>query len=201
MDSVREHVASQAWETLLVNLDLLLEHSALRGPANGEINELRTKGWNPEAVQKIAENRAAEEQDQSARLDQFGSWRRGRLRDVMSARELRIEFQEMLPRTLFDHGLVFTDVFTDQLSARVFVRAMPSTEVSIELKTAWHRYRNKRWTANDIYDIDAMSVAVPYCDIVVTEKAYHHILQTANLRKRMHTLLLRDLEELPESLE
>ena len=43
---------------------------------------------------------------------------------------------------------------------------MPGTEVSIELKTAWHRNRDKHWPANDTYDI-----AVPHCDIVVTEKA------------------------------
>jgi hypothetical protein len=55
-------------------------------------------------------------------------------------------------------------------AAMVFVRSMTSTEVSIEIKTAWHGNRNKQWTANDIYDIDASSLAVPYCDIVVTEK-------------------------------
>jgi hypothetical protein len=56
---------------------------------------------------------------------------------------------------------------------------MPSTEVSIEIKTAWHRHRERRWTPNDIYDIDALSLAVPYCDIVVTEKACHHLLNAA----------------------
>jgi hypothetical protein len=56
------------------------------------------------------------------------------------------------------------------LTAMVFVRSMTSTEVSIEIKTAWHGNRDKQWTANDIYDIDASSLAVPYCDIVVTEK-------------------------------
>src|SRR5688572_22393889 len=39
------------------------------------------------------------------------------------------------------------------------------------LKTAWHRNRDIPWSANDIYDIDAMALAVPYCDVVVTEKA------------------------------
>src|SRR3954471_20257085 len=84
--------------------------------------------------------------------------------------------------------------------APALVRGMPSTEVSVELKTAWHRNSVKQWNANDIYDIDALAVAVPYCDIVVTEKACHHILTAAQLGKRMHTALLRNLRDLPHTL-
>ena len=71
----------------------------------------------------------------------------------------------------------------------------------VELKTAWHRNRDKSWTGNDVFDIDALALAVPYCDIVVTEKACHHVLQTAHLGERMHTALLRSLEELPTVLD
>ena len=134
-------------------------------------------------------------------LDAETRWRRGRLRDVVAARELCTEFQDMLRRALAERQLALTDVISDQESARKLARSMPSTEISIELKTAWHRNRDKNWTANDIYDIDAMALAVPYCDIVVTEKACHHALTTARLGERMHTALLRDLNELPNTLE
>jgi hypothetical protein len=77
---------------------------------------------------------------------------------------------------------------------------MPSSEVAIELKTAWHRNPAKTWAANDVHDIDALALAVPYCDIVVTEKACHHVLKNAGIDKRMHTLLLRDLRDLTLSL-
>jgi len=92
-------------------------------------------------------------------------------------------------------------VIPDPQSARKFVRAMPSTEVSIELKTARHRDRGKPWTANDIYDIDAMSLAVPYRDVVATGKACHHVLNVERLGERMHTALLRNLEDLPSTLD
>jgi hypothetical protein len=58
---------------------------------------------------------------------------------------------------------------------------MRSTEVSIATKTAWHRNANKKWTPNDIYDIDAMALSVPYCDVVVTEKACQHVLTRLDL--------------------
>ncbi len=198
---LRERVGAGAFDDFEAREIRLLERFALRGPTDNEVEDLRVRGWRPEAVTQVAERRAAEERAQTLRLDGAGPWRRERLRDVMSARELLIEFQEILPRALAERGLVLSDVISNRQSANAFVRAMPSTEVSIELKTAWHRNRDKRWTANDIYDIDAMSVAVPYCDVVVTEKACHHALGAAHLGERMNTALLRNLKDLPGTLE
>jgi predicted RNase H-like nuclease (RuvC/YqgF family) len=50
---------------------------------------------------------------------------------------------------------------------RAFVESMPSTRVAISIKTRYHANRNHRWTMNDIHDIDALSVAVTYCDAVL----------------------------------
>ena len=200
-DRAKERMGAKAFDDLVTQENLLLERSALRGPTDDEVDNLRAVGWNPEAVTQVGDRRAAEEQDQRLRLDGEDRCRRGRLRDLVSARELFIEFQDILPRALAERGLVLADVASDVQSARAFVRAMPSTEVSIALKTAWHRNRDKQWTANDIHDIDAMSLSVPYCDIVVTEKACHHALQEARLGKRMHTALLRNLEDLPSTLD
>jgi hypothetical protein len=200
-DRVRERMGAKAFDDFVVQANLLLERSVLRGPSdNNEAAYLRTLGWNPEAVVEVAERRAAEERNQTARLDGESKWRRGRLRDVVSVRELEIEFQNILPRILAERRLLITDVISDPQSARAFVRAMPSTEVSIELKTAWHRNGDKVWTANDIYDIDAISLAVPYCDIVVPDKAIYHILNAAGFGERMHTAILRNLTDLSSTL-
>jgi len=73
---------------------------------------------------------------------------------------------------------------------------MPSTEVAIELKTAWHRNGQRDWAVNDIFDIDALALATPYCDVVVTEKACHHILSIAGFAERLETSLLTRLADL-----
>ncbi|MPZ20158.1 MAG: hypothetical protein GEV06_19905 [Luteitalea sp.] len=73
----------------------------------------------------------------------------------------------MLSRALAVRALTLAHVESNLEAAMPFVRSMPSTEVSMEIKTAWYRNSDKRWTPNDI---DALSLAVPYCDIVVTEK-------------------------------
>jgi hypothetical protein len=198
---VRQLVGPAALDEFVEQANLLLERSMLRGPDDLEVEDLRRFGWNPEAIVEVAERRAAEERAQSARLDGETRWRRGLLRDLVSTRELTIEFQDMLPRVLAERGLELEDVLSNQASARAFVRAMPSTEVAIELLTSWHRSADKQWTANDIYDIDSMAIAIPYCDIVVTEKACHHALVTAGLGVRMHTAILRSLGDLPSALE
>ena len=198
---VRARMGAEAFDRFVAEAELQLDRSVLRGPADDEVENLRALGYKPEATIQSGEKRAAQERELTPNLDAETRWRRGRLRDVIAARELSTEFQDILPRIFAPRQLALRGVISDPESGRKFVRAMPSTEVSIELKTAWHRNRDKNWTANDIYDIDAMALAVPYCDIVVTEKACHHALTTARLGERMYTALLRDLKELPNTLE
>ena len=200
-EEVRAGMGAEAFDRFVAEAELQLDRSVLRGPADDEVENLRALGYKPETTIQSGEKRAAQERELTPNLDEETRWRRGRLRDVIAARELCVEFQDILPRILAPRQLALRDVISDPESGRKFVRAMPSTEVSIELKTAWHRNRDKTWTANDMYDIDAMALAMPYCDIVVTEKACHHALTTARLGQRMHTALLRKLEELPSVIE
>jgi len=201
-EQVRERMGAEQRDAFVANANLLLERSVLRGPTDEEVPALQQYGWNPAGAAVVAIKRAEEEQAQSGRLDEEGGrWRRGRLRDVIAARELLIEFQNMLPRALTLRALTLEHLGCNPEAAMAFVRSMPSTEVSIEIKTAWHRNSGKRWTPNDIYDIDALSLAVPYCDIVVTEKACHHLLNAARLGERMRTVILRRLDDLPAAIE
>jgi hypothetical protein len=201
-EDVRQQMGPEKFNAFIANANLQLERSALRGPRDDEVEKLQRYGWNPAGATAVAIKRADEEQAQSGRLDEEGGrWRRGRLRDLVAARELLIEFQNMLPRALSARALTLDGIGPTPEAAMAFVRSMPSTEISIEIKTAWHRNAHKRWTPNDIHDIDALSLAVPYCDIVVTEKGCHHLLNAARLGQRMHTAILRRLEDLPEAIE
>jgi len=200
-ESFRQHYGAEAFDVFASNAMLDMERSILRGPV-GKNDEaaLRAFGWNPESPASVAESRAEQEREFKRILDADTKWRRGRLHDAISARELIIEFENIRPRALEERGLVLTDIVWDQKSGRRLVHSMPSTEVSIELKAAWHRNGQRDWAVNDIYDIDALALATPYCDVVVTEKACHHILSTAGLPERMGTTLLHRLSDLPNVL-
>ena len=84
--------------------------------------------------------------------------------------------------------------------ARRFTDSMTRGDVWISLVTAAHRNPRTRWTSNDMFDIDALSVAVPYCDIVVTENHARHLLYAAGVPDRLGTEVLAKLQDLIERL-
>ena len=137
-------------------MNLLAERRLLAGPLDSEVDDLRDNGWRPETAFETCEQRAQQEREQAVRFAQDERWRRGRIRDIVLARHLIIELLEsMLPDALGPRGISLEDVAGDPDRARYLVRAMPSAEVSTELKRAAHRNPQTRWTANDIIDIDA----------------------------------------------
>lgn len=198
-----EYAGSLVWAALRDEMALMLERSALAGPRNDEeATLLRRGGWDSEALLRAAKARAQTEVALAERLD-TGTWRQGRLRDVISAHEMQTVLDDPLQDALRDLGTNALDPWLGERSKlRQLVRSMPSSEVTIELRMARHRNPEQalRWEHNDVIDIDALSLAVPYCSVVVTEKHAHHVLCTAHLDVRMNTVLLRDLTELPDHL-
>lgn len=79
---------------------------------------------------------------------------------------------------------------------------MPTVAVIEALAKANHKAAADRpWKPNDIHDIDALSVAIPYCDIVVTERHFCTQVSRTPLATRFNTVILPKLEELPAAIE
>ena len=74
--------------------------------------------------------------------------------------------------------------------------AMPHHQVAVSLKTRLHRDGQHRWTSNDVSDIDALSVAVAYCDAVFADAAMRSALVTSKELDRLNTFLPRKPAEL-----
>jgi hypothetical protein len=144
----------------------------------------------------VAEERAEQERQLSAQLDAAPQWRRGRLRDVASGRYLAREVLDLLTEAFMARHLTVEDILIDKASARRFVDIMPSADVHVALTYAAHRNRDKSWVSNDIFDIDALSISVPYCDVVVTERHACHVLHTAGVPARVGTEVFATLGEL-----
>jgi hypothetical protein len=113
---------------------------------------------------------------------------------------LSLEVIDILNRALFDRGRDLDDVITDKESGRSFTESMPSAYVHISLVDAAHRNRDKPWASNDIFDVDGLSIAVPYCDMVVTERHACHVVRTARLPQAMNTEVVPKLNDLMEWL-
>jgi hypothetical protein len=135
-------------------------------------------------------------------LNESPRWRRGRLRDVIGAREVLHEWAELLARMRTQRVHAGLPPFSpNQDEFRTFLGAMPHTQVAVSLKTHFHRNPHHVWTSNDISDIDAMSVAYAYCDAVFPDKAIRHgLLNSAELRV-FDTFVPRHPSELVEWLD
>lgn len=177
-----------------------LSRSILRGPSDEEEPELREEGWNPEKATEVSHRRAEQENEQAARLAAEPRWRRGRLRDVVAARYLALEIFDALEDALKQRNIPLSALYSDTESARRFSDSMPGADVWITLLTAMHRNPQTQWRANDIYDIDALCAAVPYCDVVATERHASHLLHAASLPERIGTSVVTSLDDAVEEI-
>jgi hypothetical protein len=200
--SMREEVGDREFERIMAEATLAFERGMLAGPPDEEIAALRAAGYAPEKTREVTEKRAQQERDLSARLDEDDKWRRGRLRDVVSASELTHEWLDQITRATLARGTSIGQVVGgDRERMRAFVEGMPSSRVAISLKTRYHRDGRHQWTANDIHDIDALAIAVPYCDAVFTDKAARNALAASRELRPFGTFLPRKPGELAEWLD
>jgi hypothetical protein len=197
--SMRDKMGGSEFERFMAQANQTMERAMLAGPPDEELPALRAMGYAPEATHQMTEQRAQQEREQAARLDADNRWRRGRLRDVIGARELASEWIDQLTRAVLARGTSIGEVIReDRTIMRAFADGMPSSRVAISLKTRYHRNGQHQWTSNDIHDIDALAVAVPYCDAVFTDKAARNALASSAEIRPLGTFLPRRPRELAD---
>lgn len=75
------------------------------------------------------------------------------------------------------------------------LRMMPSRHI-VHSMYMQHAQRQKNWKPNDLHDITALGVAVPYCDAVTTERHWVTLLRQRKIDERHGTVLLASPTEL-----
>ena len=56
------------------------------------------------------------------------------------------------------------------------------------------------WHGNDLNDVIALSVAVPYCDVVVTERSWSSMLAAVKVPQRYDTLVTPSPQDVVDRL-
>lgn len=187
----------EAFDAVLADASWELNRRTLEGPTRAEEPALRELGWSPDGAVAIADQRARQEVEQVTRFDDDPAWRRGRIRDVVAAREILVELNDLIVQGLADRDAEWADLIPNG-EARRWMDSMPSFDVSVTLKTSHHRNPSHHWTANDIHDIDALASTLPYCDVVVTDRAMCSHVTRTGLAERLGTTALSSLAELPD---
>jgi hypothetical protein len=152
------------FEVRFAQMNREAERQLLSGPRDEEVVSLRAQGYQPERPrQSHHDNVRIEQGFADERLDEH--WRKGRLLDVLAARHLSLELIDMLTHELMARKLTFLDVAATLAHRLELPLAMPSSSVYVGMKARYHQNPDHRWTDNDLHDIAALAVAVPYCDI------------------------------------
>jgi hypothetical protein len=118
---------------------------------------------------------------------------RGRLWDYIVTEELiallddineLCEEFSLDPRRILlpEHGAT-----TPPAAMRALVGGLPSTYTWATLRLWKHRDLTHPWEQHDWTDMTALSVALPYCDIVITERRWAHLARASGLAARYGT--------------
>lgn len=84
---------------------------------------------------------------------------------------------------------------------RRLVQSVPSAHVWSTLRFLKHRDLNLPWEQHDWTDLWALSVAIPYCDAVVTEKRWAHLANVGKLGRRYGTSVVSGRRAVEAELE
>jgi hypothetical protein len=195
---LRNRLGDQRFAQMMDHFSREAERALLIGPDDEEKAELRQGGeYRPEIPYQHQEQRSQQERGQAAILDENPELRAKQLRDVMSTAEFSRELTELLALELAARDMTKADALEllgagkDLSRARDFTDGMPSVRVAVSLKTHYHRNRRHTWTSNDIHDIDALAIAMPYCDAVFADAAAWNALNTSRELKLFNTFLPR----------
>jgi len=202
-DGVHAGMSDAEFGALKAELNYKFERGILRGPSDQHVVALRGKpDYRPEVAIASHQSRVGWELDTERVLNRDPNWRRGRLRDLIGAREITHEWLDLFTRLRIERlqaGLPTFDPSEDEM--RFFFGSMPHTQVAISVKTRLHQDPRHQWTPNDISDIDAISVAYPYCEAVFPDKAMRAALINSKELRRLGTFVPRRPQELAEWLD
>lgn len=79
-----------------------------------------------------------------------------------------------------------------------FLSSISTLYVQAKLTLQRYKDQSKSIHRNDIKDISFLSVAIPYCDIVVTERSWRHMAIQARLDQCFRTRIVSDVRDLIE---
>ena len=77
-----------------------------------------------------------------------------------------------------------------------FLYEVPTLYTRYELGRLKEQATSQAWTANDIRDLQALSVAIVHADVVVTEKSWTSLARRSHLDARFGTTIVKDLNDL-----
>lgn len=190
-----------------VDLNQWCEMRLLAGARDEDIVTLRENGYKPEIVAENFLTRVAFESEFAERLrsGEIKPKNPEELRIWIQAREIMHEHIDLLTELLADYHISIERTFgplgnQSRPKMKKFFDAVPSVQVAVDLKTHFYKNQQKAWTANAVRDIDFLSAAVPYCDIVIADKEMTSLLTRSSTASSLGTTVVRKISDVVDLL-
>lgn len=175
--------------------DEVAEYLLLRGPSEEQAAVIENYSLDP--VRVVEDLMVAREVELAVALEGDPD-QRARIEDIVIARELLWEISPRLQELLWTAGMTVDGFLARGRDWLVdFLDSLPSLAVQKALKAKSFANRTREWSRNDQRDVAHMSVAVPYCDVVATDRHNVAVLNSSGLAKRLSTSVIATLDELP----
>jgi hypothetical protein len=117
--------------------------------------------------------------------------------DAVAARQLVRDIFENFKRALANAGFVTSFPFCNREELTDFLEHLPTQLVATALKYHYVKQAGTEWKINHLRDIEALSVAIPYTDAVVTDADVWDVAtHRAHLDTEFETPIFRSLTEL-----
>jgi hypothetical protein len=81
-----------------------------------------------------------------------------------------------------------------------FLARVPALDIHLTLSVQRDQNPDQRIKRNDLRDLAWLAVAVPYANLVVSEKNWGHLVRACRLHERYGTTIITDARELPQRL-
>lgn len=180
------------------------EFELIAGPADAAIPGLIDDGYVMPRDHEVSRgNRLEWEKSFAAKASATKS--REALRVELLTRELTHAYGETIVTILNEYGLSFRAVVHgNQKQSRdrmvTFGELVPTLAISADMKLQIFRDAGRSWTWNMLRDIEALSIAIPYCHVVVADRDAVDIAGRTRTPARYGTTVLSNLCELPDLL-
>ena len=79
-----------------------------------------------------------------------------------------------------------------------FFHSIPTMDVFLTLGFHRDKQAGRAVDRNDLKDIGALTMAIPYCDVVVTENFFGHVANATGLAKKYGSVVITDVTQLPD---
>lgn len=152
--------------------------------------------WRPE--HRRGDDWASTDAARAAKLDDARLWHR--LRDALVTEDF-VSLLDEFNSAAAEYGLdvaAFAAGLRDGLLA--FHDSLPSRTTLLSLQDARLRDRSRPTAQHDRTDLLGLMIAIPYCDVVFTERQWAHYANAAGLANRFGTTVVSDFNSLVEAL-